>query len=141
MIGGFSLSTIVALLLRFYEYLVFAYVVLSWFPFREGFFLDAYRVHQVDARLVSTLWHEYTHSALASLAPPGTFPAWLNEGLAELFEREALGRSGGPTADEIVALRTAAGSGQWLSLAELSGPTFAGLDPPPGSAGMTLCAR
>jgi hypothetical protein len=102
------------------------------FGFRPaGFWDGAIQVRggtQVDARLVSTLWHEYTHAALASLAPSGTFPAWLNEGLAELFEREALGRSGGPTADEIVALRAAAGGGQWLPLAELSGPTFAGLD-------------
>ena len=44
MIGGLALSTLVGALVRFYTYLIFAYVVLSWFPLGEGFLLDVYRV-------------------------------------------------------------------------------------------------
>jgi hypothetical protein len=82
---------------------------------------------QVDARLVATLAHEYTHAALATLAPAGSFPAWLNEGLAELFERETLGQSA-PSAQELAFLRAAAADGSFIPLASLGGPSFAGLD-------------
>jgi YggT family protein len=44
MIGGASLSGIVDAAIRFYMYLLFAWVVLSWFPLREGLLMDVYRV-------------------------------------------------------------------------------------------------
>lgn len=103
------------------------------FGFRAvGFWDGAIQVRgdtQLDARLVGTLVHEYTHAALASLAPSGVWPAWLNEGLAELFEREALGQTR-PSAQEYVELRAAAANGRWLSLEALAGPSFVGLDEP-----------
>jgi YggT family protein len=43
-IGGMPLSTLLALLIRFYTYLIVAYILLSWFPLGEGVFLDVYRV-------------------------------------------------------------------------------------------------
>ena len=101
------------------------------FGFRAAGFWDG-AIHvrggtQVDARMVGTLVHEYTHAALAQLAPVGVWPAWLNEGLAELFEREALGQTQ-PSARELAELQAAAASGSWLPLASLSGPSFASLD-------------
>lgn len=101
------------------------------FGFRAAGFWDG-AIHvrggtQVDARLVGTLVHEYTHAALAQLAPVGVWPAWLNEGLAELFEREALGQTQ-PSARELAELQAAAVNGSWLPLASLGGPSFAGLD-------------
>ncbi len=103
------------------------------FGFRAAGFWDG-AIHvrggtQVDARLVGTLVHEYTHAALATLAPVGVWPAWFNEGLAELFEREALGQSQ-PSVSELAELQAAAANGAWLPLASLSGPSFAGLDEP-----------
>ncbi len=103
------------------------------FGFRAaGFWDGAIQVRggtQVDPRLVGTLVHEYTHAALATLAPVGSYPAWLNEGLAELFEREALGQSQ-PSAKELAELRAAAAGGGWLPLASLSGPSFSALSEP-----------
>jgi uncharacterized protein YggT (Ycf19 family) len=43
-IAGYTLSGLVSAAATFYMYLVFAYVLLSWVPIREGFLLDAYRV-------------------------------------------------------------------------------------------------
>jgi YggT family protein len=40
---GYSLSQIVSLLVTFYTWLVFAYVILSWFPIR-GTLLEIYHV-------------------------------------------------------------------------------------------------
>jgi hypothetical protein len=100
------------------------------FGFRAAGFWDG-AIHvrggtQVDARLLATLAHEYVHAALASFAP-GVWPAWFNEGLAELFEREALGQTQ-LAAHEVAELRAAVATGRWLPLAELSGPSFVGLD-------------
>ncbi len=101
------------------------------FGFRAAGFWDG-AIHvrggtAVDARIVGTLVHEYVHAALASLAPAGIWPAWLNEGLAEHFEREALGivRLG---AHERAEIRAAIARGRWLPLEALGGPSFAGLD-------------
>ncbi len=103
------------------------------FGFRAaGFWDGAIQVRggtQVDARLVGTLVHEYVHAALASLANLGVWPAWLNEGLAELFEREALGQAR-PSAHEYAELHAANARGAWLPLSSLGGPSFSGLDEP-----------
>ena len=100
------------------------------FGFRAaGFWDGAVNVrgsHGVDARLVATLHHEYLHAALESVAPRDLWPAWLNEGLAEYFERRALGREH-LDANEDAQLRAAVASGAWLPLADLCGPTLAGL--------------
>src|SRR5262245_49173538 len=67
------------------------------FGFRAAGFWDG-AIHvrgglRFDARLVSTLHHEYVHAALETVAPRSLWPAWLNEGMAEYFERQALGQS------------------------------------------------
>jgi len=79
-----------------------------------------------DARLVSTLHHEYVHAALESAAPRDVWPAWLNEGLAEYFERRALGQDHLLAAED-ARLRGAVASGAWIPLESLCGPTLAGL--------------
>ena len=101
------------------------------FGFRAAGFWDG-AIHvrggqQLDARLVSTLHHEYVHAALETVAPRDLWPAWLNEGLAEYFERIALGQLHliGP---EDRRLRAAVADGEWIPLVELTGPTLAGLD-------------
>ena len=116
-----------------YDPVVFDASFSANFGFRPaGFWDGAIQVRggtQVDARLVGTLVHEYVHAALASLAPAGVWPAWLNEGLAELFERQALGQ-GQASAREHAELRTAVARGSWLPLTALGGSSFAGLDEP-----------
>jgi len=102
----------------------------SRFGFRAAGFWDG-AIHvrgssRLDAQLVGTLHHEYLHSALDSLAPRDLWPAWLNEGLAEYFERLALGRRS-MDASEDARLRAAVASGNWIPLEQLSGPTLAGL--------------
>lgn len=39
-----SLAFIVSRVLEFYSLLIFVYVILSWFPVRDGVFADIYRV-------------------------------------------------------------------------------------------------
>ncbi len=100
------------------------------FRFRAaGFFDGALHIRsgtRVDGGLVRTLHHEYVHAALDRMAPPGTFPGWLNEGLAEWFERRAVGIRY-PSPGEHAYLRRAVAAGQWIPLAALSGPSFSGL--------------
>jgi hypothetical protein len=102
------------------------------FGFRSaGFFDGAMHVRgatALDARLVRTLHHEYVHAALASQVPQGTLPVWLNEGLAEYFERPEHERT--LTRGEAAALAQALAQGQWIPLAQLGGPTLAGFDGP-----------
>jgi len=116
-----------------YDPVVFDASYSARFGFRAaGFWDGAIQVRggtQVDARLVGTLVHEYLHAALVSLAPGQVWPAWLNEGLAELFERAALGQSR-PSAREHAELQAAIAQKAWLPLPALGGPTFAGLDEP-----------
>ncbi|MGH2898521.1 MAG: hypothetical protein ACRDMZ_07590, partial [Solirubrobacteraceae bacterium] len=100
------------------------------FGFRAaGFWDGAIQVRggtQVSAELVGTLSHEYVHAALGSLAPPEIWPAWLNEGLAEVYERAALG-SVQLTARDDAELRGAVARGAWIPLANLGGPSFSRL--------------
>jgi len=100
------------------------------FGFRAAGFWDG-AIHvrggqQLDSRLVSTLHHEYVHSALETVVPRDLWPAWLNEGMAEYFERVALGQYHliGP---EDRRLRAAVADGEWIPLSELTGPTMTGL--------------
>ncbi len=40
---GVSLSALLDRVVTFYGFLIFVWVVLSWFPVREGFLVDVYR--------------------------------------------------------------------------------------------------
>ena len=117
-----------------YEPSVFDAQYASRFGFRAAGFWDG-AIHvrgsqALDTRLVSTLHHEYLHSALDSLAPRDLWPAWLNEGLAEYFERLALGQDR-LNAGEDARLRAAVATGTWIPLADLCGPTLASLSQAP----------
>jgi hypothetical protein len=117
-----------------YEPSVFDASYSSLFGFRAAGFWDG-AIHvrggqSLDARLVSTLHHEYLHAALESVAPRDLWPAWLNEGLAELFERRALGKTL-LDANEDARLRDAVASGAWIPLSDLCGPSLAGLSQAP----------
>jgi hypothetical protein len=116
-----------------YEPAVFDAEYASRFGFRAAGFWDG-AIHvrgspALDVRLVSTLHHEYLHAALDSLAPRDLWPAWLNEGLAEYFERTALGQARLSAAED-ARLRGAVATGTWIPLGNLCGPTMAGLSQP-----------
>ena len=97
-----------------------------------GFFGQAIHIRGegvVSNALIRTLYHELVHAALAAAGPSVVVPAWLNEGLAEWFERRATGR-GHPTAAQWNALGQHLRAGQWIHLGALSGPSLGGLPPP-----------
>ncbi len=77
----------------------------------------------VSAELTATLYHEFVHATLDAASPRGSFPGWLNEGVAEYFERLALGRRT-PSFAEYAALRDAYAGGEWIPLAELGTTSF-----------------
>lgn len=81
----------------------------------------------VSNALARTLHHEFVHAALGSAAPIHVYPAWLNEGLAEYFERRSIGRRH-LTLGEHAALASAAQTGAWIPLARLGDTSFGGLD-------------
>ncbi len=96
-----------------------------------GFFGQAIHIRGagiVSQALIRTLYHELVHAALAAAGPSVAVPAWLNEGLAEWFERRATGR-GHPTAAQWNALGQHLRAGQWIDVGTLSGPTLGGLPP------------
>lgn len=102
------------------------------FRFRAAGFYDG-RIHvrgatRVDARLVRTLHHEYVHAALEASASGYALQGWVNEGLAEWFENLALGKRR-LSAGEQRVLADAAARGALVSLRELDGRGFSGLDP------------
>jgi hypothetical protein len=87
------------------------------------------RVHvrgadRVSLGLIKVLNHEHIHAAFDAEAPRVILPAWFNEGVAEWFEAGA-GGGAGLTSSEIRSLTAAAAQGQFLSLAQLSSPSFA----------------
>jgi hypothetical protein len=101
------------------------------FRFRPAGFFDGV-IHvrggaRVDARLVRTLHHEYSHAALEASAPGFPFPGWLDEGLAEYFEALAVGKRHLTRGERAFLARTRAG-GAWIPLAALDGRGFGGLD-------------
>jgi hypothetical protein len=91
------------------------------FSFQTVGFFDG-RIHVVSAahpagELRKLLFHEYTH-ALFRERTGGDRPFWLNEGLAEISEREPV--AGEPlTRSERARLRAAIESGRWIPLDEL----------------------
>ncbi len=115
-----------------YDPQVFEREFAPWLRFpAAGFYHGVIRVRgatQVTVGLERTLHHELVHAALHQAAPSYAFPAWLNEGLAEWFEARALGKRH-PSGAELAILGEAWRRGRWLSLAQLSGPSFVNLDP------------
>jgi hypothetical protein len=96
-----------------------------------GFFGSAIHIRGdvvVTMALTQTLYHELVHAALAAAAPSVVVPAWLNEGLAEWFERRATGR-GHLRADQWNALARLWHAGQWIRIEQMSGPNLAGFSP------------
>ncbi len=99
------------------------------FSFQTVGFFDG-RIHVVSkahpaGELRTLLFHEYTH-ALFRERTGGDRPFWLNEGLAELYER-ASQRRPPLSRGERAKLRDAVASGRWLPLRRLA-PSFGGLD-------------
>lgn len=99
------------------------------FSFQTVGFFDG-RIHVVSkahpaGELRTLLFHEYTH-ALFREQTGSDRPFWLNEGLAELYER-ASQRRPPLSRGERVELNEALASGEWIPLSRLA-PSFAGLD-------------
>lgn len=98
------------------------------FSFRTVGFFDG-RIHVVSAahpagELRALLFHEYTHAVFRERTG-GDRPYWLNEGLAELSERESRSQPGLTRSErELLSRRIAAG--EWIPLSRLA-PSFAGL--------------
>ncbi len=94
-----------------------------------GFYEGVIRVRgrtRVDERLTRVLYHEYLHAALDAEAGGKLIPGWLNEGLAEYFEHEAVGiRTLHP--GERAFLQQAINKAAWIPLRELSSPSFSRL--------------
>ena len=99
------------------------------FSFQTVGFFDG-RIHVVSAahpagELRALLYHEYAHAVFREQTG-GDRPYWLNEGLAELAERDSRGRSG-LARGEWVALRMRLDASRWIPLSRLA-PSFSGLD-------------
>jgi tetratricopeptide (TPR) repeat protein len=99
------------------------------FSFRTVGFFDG-RIHVVSAahpaaELRALLFHEYTHAVFRERTG-GDQPYWLNEGLAELSERESRGQPG-LTRSERAQLKRRIDAGEWISLRRLA-PSFGGLE-------------
>ena len=98
------------------------------FSFQTVGFFDG-RIHVVSAahpaeELRDLLFHEYAH-AIFREQTGGDRPFWLNEGLAELSERDGLS-SDGLTRSERVSLHIRISEGDWIPLRRLA-PSFSGL--------------
>lgn len=99
------------------------------FSFRTVGFFDG-RIHVVSAahpagELRALLFHEYTHAVFRERTG-GDRPYWLNEGLAELAERESRGQPGLTRSERELLARRIDG-GEWIPLRRLA-PSFSGLD-------------
>jgi hypothetical protein len=103
------------------------------FPFpAAGFYGGTIHVRgdvAVTVALRRTLRHELVHATVDAEAPSLVLPAWLHEGLAEWFESRGGGGGGHLTAHGWSALSRAAREGTLPSLAALSAPTLAHLEP------------
>jgi hypothetical protein len=99
------------------------------FSFQTVGFYDG-RIHVVSAahpagELRALLFHEYVH-AIFREHTGGDRPYWLNEGLAELAERESR-QQPGLTRSERSLLRSRIDADDWIPLRRLA-PSFSGLD-------------
>lgn len=99
------------------------------FSFQTVGFFDG-QIHVVSAahpagELRALLFHEYSHAVFREQTG-GDRPYWLNEGFAEISERESLRRKG-LTRSERRVLRDVIEAGEWIPLRRLS-PSFSGLD-------------
>jgi hypothetical protein len=96
-----------------------------------GFYHGVIRIRgatALDIRLSRVLHHELVHAALDVAAPSYSYPAWLNEGLAEWFESRTQGKRH-LSGTEQAMLSTAKSRGALFSLASLSTPSFGHLYP------------
>ncbi len=98
------------------------------FSFQTVGFFDG-RIHVVSAahpagELRSLLFHEYAHAVFREQTGSDR-PYWLNEGLAELLERDSQGRKG-LTRSERSALWRRIEADRWIPLRRLA-PSFSGL--------------
>ena len=94
-----------------------------------GFYEGVIRVRgrtRVDDRMTMVLHHEYLHAALDAEAGGRYVPGWLNEGLAEFFEHEAVGIDT-LHPGERAALQRVINNASWIPLRELSSPGFSRL--------------
>ncbi len=101
------------------------------FSFRTVGFFDG-KIHVVSAahpagELRALLFHEYTHAVFREVTGSDR-PYWLNEGLAELAERESRNQPG-LTHSERVLLERRIAAGEWIPLRRLA-PGFGGLEDP-----------
>ena len=99
------------------------------FSFQTVGFFDG-QIHVVSAahpagELRALLFHEYSHAVYREQTG-GDRPYWLNEGLAEISERESLRRKG-LTRSERRALWDVIDTGKWVPLRRLAA-SFSGLD-------------
>ncbi|MEM7413365.1 MAG: DUF4124 domain-containing protein [Myxococcota bacterium] len=98
------------------------------FSFRTVGFFDG-RIHVVSAahpagELRALLFHEYTHAVFRERTG-GDRPYWLNEGFAELAERESR-QQPGLTRSERTLLKRRIDAQEWISFRRLA-PSFSGL--------------
>ena len=98
------------------------------FSFRTVGFFDG-RIHVVSAahpagELRALLFHEYTHAVFRERTG-GDRPYWLNEGFAELAERDSR-QQPGLTRTERRLLKRRIDAGEWISFRRLA-PSFSGL--------------
>jgi len=99
------------------------------FSFRTVGFFDG-RIHVVSAahpagELRALLFHEYAHAVFRERTGSDR-PYWLNEGLAELAERESR-RQPGLTRSERALLKRRIDADAWIPLRRLA-PSFSGLE-------------
>lgn len=99
------------------------------FSFQTVGFFDG-RIHVVSAahpagELRSLLFHEYAHAVFREQTGSDR-PYWLNEGWAELVERDSQGRNG-LTRSERTAIWRRIEADRWISLRRLA-PSFSGLN-------------
>ncbi len=99
------------------------------FSFQTVGFFDG-RIHVVSAahpagELRSLLFHEYAHAVFREQTGSDR-PYWLNEGWAELAERDSQGRNG-LTRSERTAIWRRIEADRWISLRRLA-PSFSGLN-------------
>jgi len=96
-----------------------------------GFYEGVIRVRgrtRVDGRLIRVLHHEYLHAALDAEAGGTRVPGWVNEGVAEYFERSSVGIDS-LHSQERAYLRQAVGNSAWMPLSALSSPSFSQMSP------------
>jgi hypothetical protein len=103
----------------------------AFFRFQSaGFYAGFIRVRgdtRLTAPLSRTLHHELFHAALDAVSPSVSYPAWVNEGIAEWFEYRTVGVRTLPARGREILAQLAA-QNALLPLQTLSLPNYARLD-------------